>query len=227
MSAAVHALTVEVETERWSGRVLDGVDLSVPRGHLAALLGGPGAGKTMVARALVGRLPAAARTTGTVEVDGRIGYLPQDGIEAFAPDEPVGTQLRRLGERHQALTVEQACMTARCDADALGLLPGQHSAGQIQRAALAAALLTDPEVLVADAPTASLDVASGAGVWRGLRLLADAGAAVLVITHDVRTLAESGIADDVIILSRGRVLASGTVRELAASADPWVRMFFA
>lgn len=99
MSAELRCFTVDITTVRWSATVLTGVDLRVAGGQITALLGGPGAGKTMIASALTGRLPAAARCQGQVVIGGEmvgdrhwpqlqgrvVGYVPQDGVDAFDP----------------------------------------------------------------------------------------------------------------------------------------------
>lgn len=226
MTAELRSLTVEIDTGRWSGTVLADVDLRIPAGRITALLGGPGAGKTMVAYALTGRLPASAHRTGEVLVDGSIGYIPQDGIDAFDPHRTVGDRLRELARYHRARTVEQACAAACYPPEAGDLLPSQHSAGQIQRAAVAAALLAGPAVLIADGPTSSLDQGNAYAVWKSLREYADSGAAVLAITHDVPLLTATGFADRLVIMSAGRVIADGTLPELAAATDPRVAMYF-
>lgn len=126
---------------------------------------------------------------------------------------------------HGTWTVERACAAAYYPTEALRLLPREHSAGQIQRAALAAALLTAPDVLVADSPTASLDQGTAYAVWKSLREYADTGAAVLVITHDIPLLTATGYADRLAIMRKGAVAAAGTLAELRDSDDPLVRMY--
>lgn len=224
MTAELRSLTVAIDTERWRDTVLTEVSLRLAPGQLTAVAGGPGDGKTMLAYALTGHLPAAARTTGEIVVDGSVGYVPQDGITAFTPDRTVGGQLRDLERRHGSWTVEAACAAAYYPSEALESPPRHHSAGQIQRAALAAALLTAPDILVADSPTASLDRGTAHAVWRSLRAYADAGAAVLVITHDLPLLAATGHADHLVFLRSGRILATGTVPQL--STDPRTQMYF-
>ncbi|MGW4849416.1 ATP-binding cassette domain-containing protein [Nocardia brasiliensis] len=206
--------------------MLTEVDLRVRDGQVTVLLGGPGDGKTMVAYALTGRLPESARASGEVLVDGRVGYVPQDGIDAFARDRSVGAQLRELGSENGVRTVERACAAACYPPEALDLLPQHNSAGQIQRAAIAAALLTGPDVLIADSPTASLDQGTAFGVWQSIRQYADTGAAVLVITHDLSLLTATGYADHLVIMSRGQVVEAGTMDDLMVSEDPRVRMYF-
>lgn len=226
MRAELRSLTVHVDTGRWSGTVLTDVDLALHPGRITALLGGPGAGKTMIARALAGRLPATARVTGEILLEGTVGHLPQDGIEAFAPDRTVGVQLCELESRHRAWSVAQARAAALYPADAADLLPQHHSAGQIQRAALAAALLPAPDILVADGPTASLDRGTADAVWVSLREYADRGGAVLAITHDVPLLVATGLAEQIVVVHDGRVLAAGTLADVAARPEPEVRMYF-
>ncbi|TDD04210.1 ATP-binding cassette domain-containing protein [Saccharopolyspora terrae] len=113
----------------------------------------------------------------------------------FDAEVAVGAQLRRLHDLRGARSVEQACAAASYPADVQHLLPGQHSSGQVQRAALAAALLSAPRLLVVDEPTASLDTATAHAVWGSLRRYADTGAAVLAITHDVSDLVDLGVVD--------------------------------
>ncbi|WP_280393497.1 ATP-binding cassette domain-containing protein [Nocardia brasiliensis] len=226
MPAELRSLTVDIDTGRWRDTVLTEVDLSVRDGQVTVLLGGPGDGKTMVAYALTGRLPESARASGEVLVDGRVGYVPQDGIEAFTRDRSVGAQLGELESGDGGWTVERACAAACYPPEARDLLPQHNSAGQIQRAAVAAALLTHPDVLIADSPTASLDQGTAFGVWQSIRQYADTGAAVLVITHDLPLLTATGYADHLVILSRGQVVETGPMDDLMVSDDPRVRMYF-
>lgn len=237
MTAELSGLTVHIDTGRWRETVLTDVDIAVPAGRITAVLGGPGAGKTMVASALTGRLPNTARHQGLISINGQavdgqhwqslreriIGYVPQDGVTAFDPHQTVGAQLQTLQRRHRAWSVERACAAAQFPTETLDLLPQQHSGGQIQRAALAAALLPAPPVLIADGPTNSLDMGTAYGVWRALRDYADSGAAVLVVSNEVRILAHGGFADRMVVLHEGRVLAAGTTAELTESTDTFVQ----
>ncbi|UGT58230.1 ATP-binding cassette domain-containing protein [Nocardia asteroides] len=226
MAAELRSLTVDIDTGRWRDTVLTNVDLRVPDGQITALLGGPGDGKTMIAYALTGRLPASARATGEVLVDGSVGYIPQDGVDAFDPHRPVGEQLRSIAAPARAMPVDRACAAAYYPREVMDLLPKQHSAGQIQRAAVAAALRAAPDVLIADSPTASLDQGTAQAVWQSLRAYADTGAAVLVITHDLPLLTTTGHADTLAIMTRGRIRATGPLPALMATEDPLIRRYF-
>ncbi|MDZ7931327.1 MAG: ATP-binding cassette domain-containing protein [Rhodococcus sp. (in: high G+C Gram-positive bacteria)] len=226
MTAELRSLTVHIDTGRWSETVLTDVNFSVPAGQITALLGGPGAGKTMITYALTGRLPDTAQVSGEALSNGTVGYIPQDGIDAFTRDRTVGEQLRSLKERHGEWTVARACAAAYYPADALELLPQHNSTGQIQRAAVAAALITAPNVLIADGPTASLDQGTAYAVWNSLRQFANNGASLLVVTGDIPLLSATGYADRLVIIEEGRVLAAGTMAEMTGSEDPQVKTYF-
>jgi peptide/nickel transport system ATP-binding protein len=241
MPAELRDLTVRVSTRRWKDTVLDAVDLVVPDGKITALLGESGCGKSMAAAALTGSLPASARSKGQVLIDGApvksqrdwqrlrdgtVGRLPQAGITAFDPEATVGAQLRDLEERHGRWTVARACAATGYPTEMADLYPKQHSGGQIQRAALAAALLPRPRVLIADEPTASLDTEAAYTVWAALRRYADTGAAVLVITHDVPMLAATQITDHVALMRAGEIITTGDLKTLATLDDPYIRGFF-
>ncbi|MFI6218640.1 hypothetical protein ACIBCD_42070 [Nocardia brasiliensis] len=106
------------------------------------------------------------------------------------------------------------------------LLGGPGDGKTMVAYALTAALLTDPDVLIADSPTASLDQGTAFGVWKSIREYADAGAAVLVITHDLPLLTATGYADQLVIMSKGQVVTAGTMNDLKASDDSRVRRYF-
>ncbi len=241
MPAELRELTVHIDTGRWNETVLDAVDLVVPDGKITALLGESGCGKSMAAAALTGSLPDSARTTGQVRIEGEpvhgrrqwlrlragtVSLLPQAGVTAFHTEDPVGAQLRVLEERYRRWSLDHACAAAGYPTELLDLYPNQHSGGQIQRAALAAALLPEPRVLIADEPTASLDMETAYGVWVTLRRYADAGAAVLVITHDVPMLTATRVADHIALMRSGKIVATGDPADLAALEDPYIRGFF-
>lgn len=241
MPAELRELTVHIDTGRWNETVLDAVDLVVPDGKITALLGESGCGKSMAAAALTGSLPDSARTTGQVRINGEpvhgrrqwlrlragtVGLLPQAGVTAFHTEDPVGAQLRVLEERYRRWSLDRACAAAGYPTELLDLYPNQHSGGQIQRAALAAALLPAPDVLVADEPTASLDTGLAYEVWVTLYKYAAEGAAVLAITHDVAMLTATGVADRLVLMRAGKITATGDLAALKALADPYVRGFF-
>ncbi|MFD4369521.1 ATP-binding cassette domain-containing protein [Rhodococcus sp. NPDC058521] len=227
MASELRNFTVHIDTGRWSETVVDSVDLLVPDGRITALLGESGCGKSMVAAALTGTLPESAHVKGQVRVGATVGYVPQQGVTAFDPAVSVGDRLHDLELRHKRCTVAEAAAAAQYPVAEVGsLYPHQHSGGQIQRAALAAAFLTAPDLLVVDEPTASLDLGTAYQVWHSLRRYADTGAAVLVITHDVSILVATRVANHMSIMREGRIVAADTVSRVSTSRDPYVQGFF-
>ncbi|MBW0272400.1 ABC transporter ATP-binding protein [Nocardia sp. MH4] len=149
-----------------------------------------------------------------------IALIPQSPGTHFTPVRTIGSQLAEaiaaLGTDHTpAALVERAGL----ESSALSLYPHELSGGMAQRAAVAAALAGDPEVIVADEPTAGLDRARTDQIGQLLRECADQGAAVLLITHDLGHLLRAGIADTVAIMYASRLMEVGPGREVLD--DPW------
>ncbi len=198
---------------------LDGFDLSVAPGEVVAVLGPNGAGKTTAMHALMGLL---VPKRGTVRLMGR------DPRER-ATREQLGAMLQLSGVP-ETLTVREhlRCFAATYPAplpldellERVGLTEvarrpyGKLSGGQKQRLHLAIALVGDPRVLVLDEPTTGLDAGSRRALWAIVRSLLGRGRAVVLTTHD---LAEAdALADRVVMLHRGRILAEGTPAEVKA-----------
>ncbi|GIZ98991.1 hypothetical protein TTY48_36030 [Tsukamurella sp. TY48] len=222
MTARLRGLTVRAG----ANTVLDSVDLTVPSGAVTALVGESGCGKSMVASALCGLLPPGVDVSGAVTVHGRrlgprdgawsalrgraVGTVPQSAATSFTPVRTVRSQLDEVIHVLGAdRTTEQLCAAAGLPAAALDLYPHELSGGMAQRAAVAAAVAGDPTLLLADEPTSALDPATAAGVLALLRGHADAGAAVLVITHDLRAVLDVGC-DALAVMRNGRILYSGS-----------------
>ena len=199
---------------------LRGVDLTVAAGECLALLGPNGAGKTTLVGALTGTL---VPTAGLVRIDGADPRRP--------------STRRRLGVVHQqagfprTLTVRElvggwAVRAGRAPSDAdpvlaeVGLLDLARrrvtalSGGQQQRLQLAMALVVDPTLLVLDEPTVGLDTEARGRFWATLAARRDRGTAVLLTTHQIEEAA--AVADRVVVLDEGRVVASGHPADLTA-----------
>ncbi|MFD4402576.1 ATP-binding cassette domain-containing protein [Nocardia sp. NPDC058499] len=223
----VAALTVGYR----SRRVVDGLSFDLLPGSCLALTGVSGAGKTTVARALTGLHPAASgtiRLAGTILPPGTderttpqrraLQLIPQNPATALNPAHRVGTQIRR------PLTLLRGMDTATADLEVTRLLtevgldpdlatrhPGELSGGQQQRIALARALAADPQILICDEITASLDAKSQQTVIDLLDRLRRDGPALLIISHQSAVLDQ--LADTVLDLDDP----DPTVRE---SEDP-------
>ena len=208
--------------------VLDGLDLEVKTGTLVALLGPNGAGKTTTVEILEGyRQPDA----GEVRV---LGLEPRRDGAALRPR--IGVMLQQGGIMPAALPSELVRLHARLYAEPadpdglLELLGLSHAAtrrvkllsgGEKQRLALALALVGRPELLILDEPTAGMDPAAKGAVRALIGDLRAAGRTILLTTHELADVER--LADQVIVIDRGRVLAAGTPAELVAESAPTLR----
>ncbi|MGW7368525.1 ABC transporter ATP-binding protein [Streptomyces sp. NPDC054841] len=219
-------------------RVLDGLDLTVPGGSLAAVLGPSGCGKTTLLRIIAGFLRADAgsvtlggRTLGAPGVHlpperRRIGIVPQEG--ALFPHLSVARNVAF------GLTgLERSARGGRVDEmlDLVGLggygdrMPHELSGGQQQRVALARALAPEPQLVLLDEPFNALDSALRAGVRADVRAaLRATGATAVLVTHDQQEALST--ADVVAVVRDGRVAqCAGPHDVYHRPADPWVAAF--
>jgi phospholipid/cholesterol/gamma-HCH transport system ATP-binding protein len=238
---------IEVEglrTRIGSQLVHDGVDFRIRRGELVAMIGGSGTGKTVLLREMVGLLRPTAGSVRLLGTDvwsadeaqlralrRRFGMMFQDGALFSSLDVAanVATPLREHTDLPGPLIdalVGLRISLAGLPPEAAHKLPSVLSGGMRKRAAIARALALEPELLFLDEPTSGLDPITARSLDRLLRFLCDdLGITVLVVTHDLDTVV--GIADRVIALGGGRVLADGTLDDVRAVDDPWIREWFA
>ncbi|QHD87598.1 ATP-binding cassette domain-containing protein [Gordonia sp. JH63] len=246
---AVENVTVDIATcDRWrrsSVRVLDAVTLEVPAGSMTALVGESGCGKSMIASVLTGLLPPGSTASGSLRIDDeqfrddalvddprwrrlrghRIGFVSQSAATSFTPVRTIGAQLDEV-IAHLSGTSDavELCRRVHLDPDALRAYPHELSGGMAQRAAIAAALAGNPDMIVADEPTSALDSQLAASVWELLASAAREGAAVLVITHDVETMRLG--CDSVAVMRAGRIVDQRRLDQIADSDDAYVAGFF-
>lgn len=193
--------------------VVDGVDVELSPGEVVGLIGANGAGKTTVIRLLLGLLRP---TSGRVEIAG--------GPPSRATRRSVGYLSQQLG-LYGDLSVEENWQFVRAGFGlARGALPDELSGvarelvaalplGLQRLVAFAVALGHDPRLLVLDEPTSGVAPLGRAELWDRIRCAAEAGAGALVTTHD---LEEAEQCDRLVVLSEGRVVASGTVAAIVA-----------
>ena len=231
-------LAIERLVVRYDGGrpAVDGFDLQLDRGQTFGLLGPSGAGKSTVGHATIAMLPASARTSGQVRVDGVswlqaaerralrghvVAHVAQSPAAALNPSMKIGRQVaevvalrerwRRPAARDFAVArLEEVGLSSA----AVDAWPHELSGGQQRRAVLAMALATDPALLVADEPTASLDAllrSEMAALLAGL--VAQRRLALLLITHDVELAA--ALCDRFGVLAAGRLIERGHMRPFA------------
>ena len=201
---------------------LDCVSLSAPAGQVTAVVGGDGAGKSTLLRCLAGAL---APDSGTVRrpPKQRAGYLPassgiyQDLTVAENLDfRAVGYGMsKRLARERAAEYLDRAGL-----ASAAGRLAGQLSGGMRQKLAVIAAMLHQPDLLVLDEPTTGVDPVSRSGLWWLIARAAAEGCAIVLATT---YLDEAERCASVLVLDRGRALASGTAEKIVADMPGTLR----
>ncbi|MBT2446121.1 ATP-binding cassette domain-containing protein [Streptomyces sp. ISL-43] len=214
-------------TKSYGGlRVLDGVDLAVPRGSVLALLGPNGAGKTTTVR-LLATLTAPDPGSGTARVAGyditaeraRVRRsISLTGQFAAVDDLQTGAEMLRMTGRLSGLSARAA--RSRADellsrfglAEAAGRTAKTYSGGMRRRLDLAASLVARPEVIFLDEPTAGLDPRSRQDLWELVRELRADGTSVLLTTQYLEEA--DRLADRVAVLAGGRIAAEGTPSDL-------------
>ena len=238
-------VSVDSIVTRFGAQVVhDGVTFALRRGEVVALIGGSGSGKSVLLREIIGLVrPTAGRIEllGTDvwrsgpqamnELRRRFGVLFQDGalFSSLTVAENVAVPFRE----HTTLPMDLIAPLVGFKLALVGLpsdagakSPAQLSGGMRKRAALARALALEPEILFLDEPTSGLDPVGAREFHRLLRVLADSlGLTVFFVTHDVDMLVS--IADRVIALAAGRIIADGPVATVQKTDDLWLQEYFA
>lgn len=221
-----------------SGRVIvDDVSVNARLGRTLVIVGESGAGKSMLAQTLCALTPSALSASGTVSLGGQdydltadqgrlkkqrgggIVWLPQDPFTSLAPTLPCGEQITaaRTGRRSERSQRARALLAdVGLDARVARSYPHELSGGMRQRVAIAAALDSEPRVLIADEPTTALDVTTQRDILTLLTRLRDEHAMTLVlVTHDLALARQFG--DDVIVMKDGQIVEEGPVNEVLTS----------
>lgn len=208
-------------TGRNSVSPLHGLNLSLKRGEIVALIGVSGAGKSLLAHALFGILPPNAVTTGEIKFDGvvldqttwpdyrgrRMALVPQS-ISHLDPlarcDRQLAWAAQRSGRKLDRSARNAIFGHFGLDAAAAHAFPHELSGGMARRMMLAMGTIGQPDLIVADETTSGLDVDTARGVLRHLRALANQGKAVLLISHDLSLALP--VADRVALLRDGQLV---------------------
>lgn len=233
MSAVIRHLNIAINGKL----IVDDVDLDIADGERVGLVGSSGSGKSMIARAMMGLLPATAQVTGSVELGGTqvigasdaavadlrgryVGMVFQNPSAALNPVMTVAQQVGlplylhydlSLTERSERVTAMLA--KVGLGEDVLAKYPHELSGGQRQRVGIATALVTLPRLIIADEPTTALDSITQRQIVDLLTSLVDeSGASMLFITHDFAVLNRA--TTRCYVLENGRIEESGDTTAL-------------
>ena len=226
---------------RGAKKIFDGLNLDIEAGHVTAIMGPSGTGKTTLLRLITRQL---VPDSGSIHIDGvdiatlnqaelytlrqRFGMLFQNGalLTDMTVFENVAFPLREHTKlsnrliRHVVLTKLHA-VGLRGAAD---LLPGELSGGMARRVALARAMVMDPDVLFYDEPFVGLDPISMGVIVRLVRCMNDAlGITSIIVSHDIQEV--STVADCSFLIADGKVAAAGSPEELSNTSSELVRQF--
>jgi len=240
--AAANLVEIENVTFSYGGPpVLDGISLTIPRGHVVAIMGGSGSGKTTLLRLIGGALRPSrgevrvfgqsvsrARTRELYALRRKMGMLFQFGalftdLSAF---DNVAFPMRERTALPEPIVRDLVLMKLQAVGlrGAASLMPQQLSGGMQRRVALARTIALDPALIMYDEPFTGLDPISLAVTGNLIRDLNDAlDAASIIVTHDVQE--SLAIVDYLYFLAHGRVVAEGTPDEVRASTAPFVHQF--
>lgn len=228
MMLAIRELSVTYRSGDGGIQALDRVDLELKAGEILALVGETGSGKTTLGKAVMGLLPKNADEKGSIKLEdqeivgldevllnrlrwSRMAMVFQNGAETLNPVHRVIDQVAEPLIQSGEMRPKEARKKAESDLRALGLLPDEASryphelsGGQIQRALLAMALVMDPDLLILDEPTASLDPVTKTFLAGVIRDVCDGGKGILLITHDLDLV--HSLADEVVVLYLGQIM---------------------
>ena len=214
---------------------VDGISFDIARGEAVGIVGESGAGKSQTALSCLGLLPANAQLAGSIEIAGnevvgasaaalrklrgrRVAMVFQDPSTALNPYLTIGAQLSLVaspkgGDRRQRVVEMLDLVGLQEPERQFTAWPHQLSGGMRQRALIAAALLGEPDLLIADEPTTALDVTVQAQILELLQQLRrDTGTALLLITHDLGVIAKS--CERLLVMDRGRFIEAGPCHDV-------------
>lgn len=245
MSAVIRHLNIAINGKP----IVDDVDLDIADGERVGLVGSSGSGKSMIARAMMGLLPATAQVTGSVELGGTqivgasdaavadlrgryVGMVFQNPSAALNPVMNVAQQVGLPLYLHYDLSLDERLERVEAMLSKVGLsqdvllkYPHELSGGQQQRVGIATALITSPRFIIADEPTTALDSITQRQIVDLLTsLVDDAGASMLFITHDFAVLARA--TTRCYVLDGGSIAETGTTASLlqAPASEPARRL---
>ncbi|SMQ16170.1 peptide/nickel transport system permease protein [Streptomyces sp. Ag82_O1-12] len=228
---AVENLTVGFEGRHGGVDIVDGVGFEVLPGEVLGLVGESGCGKSLTALAIMGLQPKGARIGGQVRFHQRdllaeptrvrrkllgheMAMIYQDALSSLNPAMTIRAQLKQVVRRGGRRTPAELLTLVGLDPGrTLRSYPHELSGGQRQRVLIAMALSRDPKLIVADEPTTALDVTVQAQVMELLlRLRAELGFALILVSHDLALVAD--VTDRVVVMYGGQIVETGVTADL-------------
>lgn len=232
----VHGLSISFK--RYSGlfrqrtiNVVEDLHLSVNPGEIVAVFGASGAGKSLLAHAILGILPEHAQTSGSIHYEGTpltikrleklrgrdIAFVPQS-VASLNPLMRVKRQLhngmnRKVDPKQQQLALERL----RIDEALCELYPHELSGGMARRVLVATALMHEPKLVIADEPTPGMQGEDVRETLLQFRMMAEKGSSVLLITHDIESALT--VADRVAVLYNGTVIEQATAKDFSGDGS--------
>lgn len=219
-------------------KAVNEISLYLNPGEIVGLVGESGCGKSLTAQAILGITPTNSLVQGKIfykekellslnenekrHVRGnKISLIPQDPLSALNPVFTIGDQIAEVLETHMRLSKKEAFAQAEkalasvqvpAPKQRLNDYPHQFSGGMRQRALIAMAIATEPDILIADEPTTALDVTVQLQILEIMKTIKSKGKAILLITHDLGVVAE--VCDRVYVMYLGRIVESGSTKEI-------------
>jgi len=221
----------------------DGISFAIEPGQIVALIGGSGSGKSTLLREIIRlQMPTEGRTflfgkdvwaSDEEEMEKlrtRFGVLFQNGalFSALTAGENVAVPL--VEQTDLPMEIIEALVQVRLalcglESETARKMPSELSGGMRKRVALARALALEPEILFLDEPTSGLDPINARAFDHLVRTInLSLGLTIFMVTHDLDSILS--IADRVIVLGEGKLLADGTPAEVSTADEPWVRTYF-
>jgi ABC-2 type transport system ATP-binding protein len=224
--AAAAAVEITDLVKRYAGRAaVDGISLTVARGELLALLGTNGAGKTTTIEICEGfrradggrvRVLGLDPVSDSDELRPKVGVMLQDGVGGYTGARAL--ELLQLFASYAAHPLDAADLLDEVGLTEVASTPVKRlSGGQQQRLSLAMALVSRPELLFLDEPTAGMDPQARRVTWELIRRLRRDGVSIVLSTHYLDEAEE--LADHVVMLHAGRIVAEGTPAELTRAGS--------
>jgi oligopeptide/dipeptide ABC transporter ATP-binding protein len=242
-------LTITTASNR---ELIKQIGLSIKPGEMMGLIGESGSGKSLTAAALLGLLPSTLKIkSGSIKIRNdelssftekkmrqlrgkEIAFISQNYQSFFTPFIKIGKQFIEGIQSHSQIKKSEAKNIALYWLDKVELpadrvfdsYPHQLSGGQLQRAAIASAIMLKPKLIIADEPTTALDVLTGERILDLLKKLQkELNCAVLLITHDLRHVMNR--AEKVAVMYGGRIVESGRTDNVCQDpAHPYTRLLF-